>query len=250
MELLKKRITDLVKDNPLLAKALHFLGIRFDNYPEKTLEEVCNEKNISSVLLVKHLEEAGAAASDLATVRLSDYPIDLVVQYLRHAHHIFIKQRLPYLMHLVESLDENRAENKQTVVDLKFVFPIFAHDYIVHVYEEEDTLFTYINTLLAATRKINNPSALFYLMEKNSVPRFSNEHIAHDDQMEGIALLTNHFAIGPNTDLPTQVAYSELKQFRQELIIHANIEDRILFPKALHLENEVKWRMSVHTGQN
>ena len=250
MELIKKRISELVKDNPTYAKALHFLGIYFDNYAEKTLEEVCAERNLNPELLRKNLEEAGAANSNQTELTFTDYPVDLVVQYLRHAHHLFIKTRLPYLSRLVESLDPAGFDNPQTADDLKFVFPLFCRDYIVHLYEEEDTLFTYIEQLLAAKHRPANPADLYFLMEKNSIARFAAGHAAHDDTMHGIRELTGGFTIGANAGLTAEVVMSELRLFEQELTIHANIEDNILFPKALLLENEVKERAASQSGSN
>ncbi|MES2388862.1 MAG: iron-sulfur cluster repair di-iron protein [Bacteroidota bacterium] len=250
MELIKKRIADLVRDNPRFAKALHFLGIRFDNYAEKTLEEVCREKSYSIDMLRRHLEEAGAPEANPEALQLTEYPVDIIVKYLRHAHHLFIKTRLPYIGWLVENLEPSAFRNPQMALDLKFVFPLFRKDYIVHVYEEEDTLFTYIDSLQAATRKIQDPAKLWYLIDKNSIAGFAAEHAHHDDSMEGIRNLTENFSETDTDDLYARVVMTELKSFEQELIVHANIEDRILFPKALLLEQEVIWRLSKHARKN
>lgn len=123
---------------------------------------------------------------------------------------------------------------------LKVVLPLFVEDFIHHIYEEEDTLFTYIRLLDRASRGRYNPSELFYKMERNSLQRFAIEHEAHDDEMEGIRKITSDYHLSGDAPLHVKVIYSELGQFEKSLQTHARIENEILFPKALALENKVK----------
>src|SRR5690606_37502187 len=126
------------------------------------------------------------------------------------------------------------------VTDLKFVFPIFVEDFIQHIYMEEDTLFHYINLLDKASRKEGNLWEVYSKMEKFSIQQFAIEHDVHDDDMEGITQITDNFKMGESDHLLLKVALSELKNFQNELSIHAKIENEILFPKALELEKKVK----------
>jgi regulator of cell morphogenesis and NO signaling len=124
--------------------------------------------------------------------------------------------------------------------DLKEVFPLFMEDFIHHIYEEEDTLFTYLLALDKAAKGKYHPARLYYLMEHNSVQRFALDHQAHDDEMEGIRHITHNYALTPDAPLSVKVIFRELKDFEQNLIVHARVENEILFPKALALEAQVK----------
>jgi regulator of cell morphogenesis and NO signaling len=117
---------------------------------------------------------------------------------------------------------------------------LFVEEFIEHIYEEEDTLFVYIQALERATKKQCNPSKLFYLMEKNSVQKFAMEHEMHDDVMDGIRRITKNYSLDSRSPLHVKVIYNELKEFEKSLITHARIENEILFPKAMVLENKVK----------
>jgi regulator of cell morphogenesis and NO signaling len=77
-------------------------------------------------------------------------------------------------------------------------------------------------------------------MEKNSVQKFAMEHEAHDDEMVGIRKITRDYELDSNSPLHVKVIYNELKAFEKSLITHATIENEILFPKAMALENKVK----------
>ena len=74
--------------------------------------------------------------------------------------------------------------------------------------------------------------------------RFAMDHEAHDDEMNGIRKITRDYAVGPNCPLHVKVLYNELKEFEKSLITHARIENEILFPKAMELENKVRKALS------
>jgi regulator of cell morphogenesis and NO signaling len=84
------------------------------------------------------------------------------------------------------------------------------------------------------------PTKLYFLLERNSVQKFSVDHETHDDEMEGIRRITKDYLITAETPLHIKVLYNELKAFESSLITHARIENEILFPKAMALEAKVK----------
>ncbi|MDZ7649238.1 MAG: hypothetical protein U5K54_19845 [Cytophagales bacterium] len=113
--------------------------------------------------------------------------------------------------------------------DLKTLFPLFLEDFIHHIYEEEDSLFKYIKMLERAARGQYNPSRLYELMEKYWLQKCSLEHVAHDDEMEGMRKITKDYHLTADAPLHVKVIYSELIQFEKTLKVHARIENEILF---------------------
>ena len=239
MDLNNKKISDLVGENYVYAAVLHHFGIHFYDYSEETLQQVCQEKGICMEALTSGLESA-VDVEELDEITLVGYPIDLVIEYLKHAHYIFIKQRLPYIASLLSDLPVGVGDYQNIVKDLKFVFPLFVEDFIHHIYEEEDNLFGYVELLRRVLNSDYNPSKLFYEMEKYSIQQHAIEHDVHDDEMKGIRNITNDYSTSAEAPLHIKVVYAELESFEKSLITHARIEDEILFPKALMLEREVK----------
>jgi regulator of cell morphogenesis and NO signaling len=232
------RISELVDQNYVHAYVLFYFGIRFYEYSELTLDQVCKERKLKVEQVVRELESPSHLQE--ADLPLISYPIDLIIQYLKHSHFLFIKHKLPYIARLVESFKANHDDFRVIERDLKIVFPLFVEDFIEHIYHEEDTLFIFIQSLDRAVRGNYVPTKLYMLMEKNSMQRFAMDHEAHDDEMNGIRRITKDYAAGPNCPLHVKVLYNELKEFEKTLITHARIENEILFPKAMELENKVK----------
>lgn len=244
----KKKIADIVDNNYINASVLYYFGISFFDYSEETLEQACRDKGLDIEVVVKKLENhPNSDSRDIQS--LQEYPIDLIIEYLKHAHYLFIKQRLPYLARLIDTFDIPEGQ-KHIGKDLKFVFPLFVEDFIHHIYEEEDTLFSYISNLNAFMKGVGNPSSIYYQMEKNSLKNFAMEHEEHDDEMRGIRNITNDYQITPSTPLSMKVIYAELQSLEKELQTHARIENEILFPKALILEKEAMARFKKNINLN
>jgi regulator of cell morphogenesis and NO signaling len=231
-------IQELVEKNYVHGYVLYYLGIRFYEYSELTLAQVCEQRGLKVEQIIRELESPTHLRE--ADLPLISYPIDLIIEYLKHSHFLFIKHKLPYISRLVESFKANHDDYLQIERDLTMVFPLFVEDFIEHIYEEEDTLFQYILALDKASRNSYSPGKLFYLMEKNSVQKFAMEHEAHDDEMEGIRKITKDYRLPLHAPLHVKVIYNELESFEKSLITHARIENEILFPKAMAIESKVK----------
>lgn len=235
----KRKITDLVEENYVYASVLFYFGIQFYDYSEKTLEEVCNERGIKVNTLIEALEQINKKGEEYDLFLMS-YPIDLIVEYLRHTHYIFIKRKLPFLIRLIENIKCDEAEYVSVIKDLKFVLPLFVEDLIHHIYEEEDTLFTYVLSLNKALKGNFNQGELYYYMEKNTIQKYAVEHEVHDDEMRGIRNITKNYLIDNNTPQSIKVLYAAMKDFESELEVHVKVENEVLFPKALMLEKELR----------
>ena len=234
-----KRIADLVEEDKEMAQVLFYFGIRFYEYSDQTLEQVCKKCGLNLEQMVKELESPRTNFQE-EDVPLFSYPIDLIIEYLKHSHYLFAKHKLPFIGKLVENFKANHVEYDSIEKDLKVLYPLFLEDFIHHIYEEEDTLFKYIKTLERAKRGYYNPSRLYQLMEKHSLQNCALEHEAHDDEMAGIRRITKDYFITPDAPLHIKVIFTELINFEKSLQVHARIENEILFPKAMVLENEVK----------
>ena len=239
MEIIHRKIEDLVAENLDFAAALYYLGIKFYDYSEKTLKQVCDERLLDINRVIKTLESV--QKNDLQdNIKLVSYPVELIIEYLKHTHYLFIKQRLPFINRLLERIDEKNFHTSSFIEDLKIVFPLFVQDFILHIYEEEDTLFSYILNLKKTLQGELNPSVIYYQMEKHSIQKYAMEHELHDDEMQGIREITQNYQRHNSDDLPLRVLISELEIFDKELVVHANVENNVLFPKAMQLEGDVK----------
>jgi regulator of cell morphogenesis and NO signaling len=237
--LLHRSITDLVGENYVYASVLYHMGIQFFDYSTETLEQVCSARGLSTQKVIDNLESVNNA-DQRTEVQLASYPVDLVVAYLKHAHFLFIKRDLPFMARLIEQTPASFGSDGEIIADMKTVFPLFVEDFVKHIYEEEDQLFTFVEELNLAQKRKGNLTRLFLKMEKISINDFAMEHEVHDDEMKGMRKITHNYDESRISDLRIKVLYNELRNFEEKLKIHASIENEVLFPKAMLLEKRVR----------
>ena len=76
-------------------------------------------------------------------------------------------------------------------------------------------------------------------MKKISLKDIAQEHLDEDSEMEGIRGLTKNYSIDNIDNLHLKVIFQELKAFDMELDVHSKIENEILFPRAIDLQDKV-----------
>lgn len=229
----------LVEDDFTIARHLDAYGIAFYNCEALPLSQVCNQKKIKLESLLKDCENQ--ESFDVPTFQeLNGQTAVTVIQYLKHHHYLFIKDKLPFIQKLITHLTPKNMADNELVADLKFVFPLFQEDFIHHIYEEEDTLFAYIIQLNKVLHKAVYDADLYYAMEKFSIQELAMEHGEDDDEMKGIRGIMDQHKLDDLEDLHLKVIFQELKSFDAQLEHHARIENEILFPKALNMEKKVQ----------
>lgn len=246
----------LVEEHPRYASVLHHIGIPFYLYPKQSLSEICKARRWNLSTIVKQLEKASQAGGLWQLDRwgrlqhgiphsgagLREYPVHAIITYLKHSHGLFIRQQLPYMLDLISNIEEAHFDCQETAKDLKFVFPLFVNDFIHHIHEEEDTVFSHILQLERLLEKMpkGSISSLYYHLEKYRIEEFAVEHLEDDDEMSGIRQITHSYRITGNSSVHTKVIYQALQDFEDILSAHAKIENDILMPKAQKLEERAK----------
>ncbi|MEO9477018.1 MAG: iron-sulfur cluster repair di-iron protein [Cyclobacteriaceae bacterium] len=227
MRVFERTISDIVDENYIYARALSYLGIEFYVYPNKKLGELCEEMGLvkEQVMRSFYLFDQNHR---LSLRELNNYPLEIVIQYLKHTHNTFIKDKLPYIARLI-----NNVEGKE---DVKLIFPEFVEEFIYHIYDEEDTVFTYIDKLIKLDKgKVSNPAVALMNLGDYSLEAIHREHEG-DDEMRGIRMLVDNVQ---DDDLHWRVIAREIRSFDREMMYHAQIENKIMFPKAIALEKSL-----------
>jgi regulator of cell morphogenesis and NO signaling len=243
----KSVIKDLVSENYVFAAVLHYFGISFFQYELQSLDDVCRKFKVNPEILTSELE-TWAERKEPTSEELYLHPIEVVVAYLKRKHYYFVRQELPFLSDMVAGIKEDAFDS--VLSDLRMMFPLFVEDFIHHIHEEESRLFQRIKLLHEIEQGDFRLSDALHLLEVNSISNLADAHEAHDDEMVGIRQLTKDYYLPSDAPVSMKVLYHELQNFEKELIIHAQIEDQLLFPKAIELEKEVlrKVKKQIHNN--
>ncbi len=241
-------ICDLVAENPKLGFVLHAQGIKFYEHAESTISAISQKYAFNLKQFMTQCNWQYQYQLFQNPLLLHKHSAEDVILYLRFMHRVFVKEKLPYFSALIQDL-KNSVDDKR-MTDLKWVFPYFVEDFAHHIFGEEDQLFTYIRRMVKAVEAKAVSSELYMEMEEKSIAAYALQHTLDDDEMAGIRSLTSQYKCLPTDSLAIRVLYFELIEFEKELQFHARVENEVLFPKALSLENTLRSMLHHKTSAN
>lgn len=228
----------MVAADPKLGFVLHAQGIKFYEHADSTVAAISSRYafNLKQFIHQANWQYQYQLVKDPLT--LNKHTALHVIDYLSFMHRLFIKEKLPYFSAIIQ--DFNNATDDKRITDLKWAFPYFQEDFVHHIIEEEDHLFSYLRQLAKGLQEKKVSAQLMMEMERCSIKEYSLHHLLDDDEMAGIRSLTNEYTHQPTDSLELRVLFFELREFEKELNFHARIENEVLFPKALTMENGVR----------
>lgn len=232
----QKSLYHLLEENHSYASVLHWCGIDAFEYLDATLEDVCLIKNINQHNVVNEMNRSVGQTqysfSDLK--RLS--PAEMCT-YLKQTHHHYSQRMLPVIEHHIQQAAILYHSEYPQLLLLDKIFNTFKQDFLKHIQYENEVVFTYITKLEKFTVAFNN--SLWLQLKDFSISDFILKHYHDDDEMFNIRKLLHNYQSNPSDHLAYKVLMFELKSFESDLKAHSLIEEDLLIPRAIKMEEKL-----------
>lgn len=158
--------------------------------------------------------------------------------YIVNRHHTYGRENIPLLRKNLEEICQVHGEQHPELFEIKELFIGFARDFTMHMQEEDIMLFPFIHGLESA-KKENSPLPRSpFRSISRPIVMMIEEHRNADQRFGKISELSKNYCIPENADTTYEVTLNQLKDFENDLHIHIQLENNILFPKAIELINE------------
>ena len=166
-----------------------------------------------------------------------EYPIDLILTYLRHTHVFYQNSYLSEIELAIDKLPEDHHKLSVLKPRLRMFFEKLKENLNLHIGQEEKLLFPYMDALVSAsnTGKLN-----YSAFDKLQLIDFL---MSHDDDIEqGLSELVKRLKVMTkehDESFAFRMLLSKLSLFELDLKIHGWIEEEVLVPKAIEMEKQV-----------
>jgi regulator of cell morphogenesis and NO signaling len=128
--------------------------------------------------------------------------------------------------------------NHPELLRVQSIFRALSEELILHMMKEEQILFPYIAEMEAAvTNKRALPPAMFGTVQ-NPVRMMMMEHDSAAHALHEMREVTNGYAVPADACVSYQALFRGLESFQADLHQHIHLENNILFPHALKVEDE------------
>ena len=169
----------------------------------------------------------------------AEWPIDELVDYIVNVHHRYVREATPLISAHTQKVAEVHGKNHPEVIAIARHFEMVAADLTAHMMKEERMLFPYFKALVEAKRSGGAFTPPPFGRAQNPIAIMEAEHQAAGDELYSIRSMSGNYLPPQDACTTYRVTFKELKQFELDLHQHVSLENNILFPKAVALEQEL-----------
>jgi regulator of cell morphogenesis and NO signaling len=233
----EKTVRDLVVENPSLTRVFEKLGIDYCCGGGKSLEEACRSANLpleKAVASIGAAEQARAAAAnqrDWQTAPLAD-----LIAHIKNTHHEFTRSEIARLEPLFAKVCSKHGVNHPELNQMREVFDGLADELAVHMMKEEMMLFPYIERMEEAAIERTPIMPPPFGTVGNPVRMMMHEHDSAGEALRTLRQASNGYAAPADACMSFQALYRGLEEFEADLHQHIHLENNILFPRAIEME--------------
>lgn len=217
-----------------LARVLRQLQLDYCCGGKQSLTEAVAEKQLDLQTVLDRMQQA--VNQTVAMPRFQDWGLDFLAQYIEHNHHRYVRSAIQDLQPLLDRMVVVHGENFPQYIEIKRLFADLSEELMSHMHKEEKILFPAIILLIQKGRSLDFAFGTL----ANPIRMMMHEHDEAGNILKEIHALTNDFHPPVGACGTVRLSYALLAEFEDDLMQHIHLENNILFPKALALEQSVQ----------
>jgi regulator of cell morphogenesis and NO signaling len=231
----QKQIGEFVAQDYRTAAVFTKYKIDFCCNGGRTIEEACAKKDIDSNVLIDELEAVLNTTTN-QTIDYKSWPLDLLAEYIEKKHHRYVEETIPVLLQFLDKLCRVHGERHPELLKINELFIASAGELASHMKKEELILFPFIKKMVKAKIDQSVVQAPHFGTVENPIAMMMHEHDTEGERFRQIAKLTNDYNPPADACNTYRVTFAMLDEFEKDLHLHIHLENNILFPGALKLE--------------
>jgi regulator of cell morphogenesis and NO signaling len=230
-------IGDIVASDYRAAAVFERFGLDFCCGGRQTLGDACRQMAVDSAALLTALE--GLAREPGPTEDTSAWPLDKLVGHIVSRHHTYVKEAIPVLLAHTSKIAAVHGNRSPELHGVATRFTVVANEMARHMAKEEQILFPYIQSLVTAERAGRRIASSPFGTVQNPIRMMEAEHQDAGDEMREIRDLTHGYALPDFACATYRACFAELQEFERDLHRHVHLENNVLFPRAVKLEQRL-----------
>ena len=231
-------IKEIVTHNFRAASVFEKYSLDFCCKGGKTIAAACNEKQLDPSVVINELQTLNDAV-DTSSQRFNRWDVDFLASYIVENHHAYVRQSIPVLIAHTQKVAMVHGERHPEMKKTADLFGVVAQEMIQHMHKEEQILFPAIAAVARAKREGSSLPSLPFGSVKNPIALMEQEHDSAGTIMFEIRELTSNYTVPEDGCTTYRVTLQELKEFELDLHQHVHLENNILFPKSIALEEQL-----------
>jgi regulator of cell morphogenesis and NO signaling len=232
-----KTVRELALENPAATRVLEKLGIDYCCGGNKTLEQACAAAQLPIDEVLDSLEMAEQARR--TTEKVSDWQKESLaelVEHIKNTHHQYTREEIARLGPLFQKVCSVHGKNHPELLHIRASFQGLSQELTMHMMKEEMMLFPYIVRMEEAVLQNEPVLPPPFGSVQNPVSMMEHEHESAGNALRAMRQASGGYKPPADACVSYQTLYQALAEFEADLHQHIHLENNILFPRAVAME--------------
>jgi regulator of cell morphogenesis and NO signaling len=233
----EKTLRELVLETPTATRVLEKLGIDYCCGGNQSLEQACRAANLPIDQVLDSLEAAELAAKPEGKDR--DWQQEALADLVAHitsTHHKYTRAEIARLSPLLEKVRSVHGQNHPELHSIQTNFRGLVDELTMHMMKEEMMLFPYIVRMEESVIERQPILPPPFGTVQNPVSMMMHEHDSAGDALRAMRKASGGYAAPADACVSYQTLYKALAELEADLHQHIHLENNILFPRAIAME--------------
>ena len=232
-------VSDIVKADYRSADVFKKYGINYCCSGQVSLDMICMEKNIDINMVKDDLVTATREIRIPNTLLFAEWKIEFLIDYITNIHHNYIYRTIPILGSVLHSFAFGHEKKYPEIKEASELFDKLSAILILHNRHEDEIIFPYIRQIDSAHRRKETYGNLFVRTLRKPLNIVANEHLQIEGLLSELRKITFDFSFPEKACTNYQVISHKLEEFHDNLLQHKFFENKILFPRAIAIEEQL-----------
>ncbi|MFV0389243.1 MAG: iron-sulfur cluster repair di-iron protein [Pyrinomonadaceae bacterium] len=239
-DIASKKVSEIALKFPQTTRLFEKFNIDYCCGGNRPLREACETAGLKPEVIVNEITKQIENRDEMdSTIYPEHLPVANLVDHIIAKHHIFTIDEIQRLTPLMDKVCKRHGTEHPELYEISRVFDLLASELTLHLRKEENVLFPYIK-VLAAVEGSNIPVAVpHFKTVQNPVRMMMNEHDTAGVQLKEIRELSDNFTLPSGACASYTALYNGLEELENDLHQHIHLENNVLFPKAIEIEDNV-----------
>ncbi len=235
----EKTVRELALENPAATRVFERLGIDYCCGGNKSLEEACRTAKLPIERVLDALEVADQSARASRVDR--DWqiePLAELVAHIKSTHHKYVREEIARLGPLFDKVCSVHGKNHPEVLDIQGIFRGLAEELTMHLMKEEVVLFPYIVRMEESIIQHEPVLPSPFGSVANPISMMEHEHDSAGNALRAMRETSSGYLAPAEACVSYKTLYTALAEFEADLHQHIHLENNILFPRAVTMEQK------------
>jgi len=192
--------------------------------------------------VIKELEQACGSGDTVEN--FNDWAPDFLADYIVNQHHAYAKRVIPQLNAFTEKVARVHGGRQPETLEFAERWLEMNGDMVRHMQREELLLFPYIKQLISAKEEGARVECPPFGSIQEFIAELEDDHDNTGDALEAIERLSNRYTPPDDACNTYRALYASLEEFDGKTKEHVHLENNILFPKTIRMENSLPGKVA------